>query len=63
MKNIFFKVKQQKQTLFLWNEKVKDTKHWLDSLMIVYPQVILICLSVVCLKFINIMATPIYSYH
>lgn len=42
----------------------RDTKQWSESLMIVYPQVILIYLSVhfLCLKFINVIATPVYSY-
>lgn len=45
--------------------KKKDIKHWLDSLMMVYPQVILIFLSshFLCLKFINIISTPGYSFH
>jgi len=66
MKNFFFytKVKQQEQPLFLWEHNKKDSKHCLDSLMIVSLRVILICLSshFLCLKFMNIIATPGYSY-
>lgn len=63
---LFFYTKvQQEQPLFLWEHNKTDSKHCLDSLMIVYLQVIIICLSshFLCLKFMNIIATRGYSYH